>query len=296
MRSSADVVAEKLATIPSVRSETAIFLAMVEGRARVRIGGSEILLPFVGVYPPLVGQVVQVEWRDGTGVVIGPTEPRSSLGVVTAVAAPSVTIDVSGELFTMRYLRSYTPAVGDNVVVMWGEDGGVCLGTTDAPPPPPRPAPLPDAPSDPVDRFDVTVRAENSGRYQSSWWGNDPWASSSNRGIWVYGTRLRDALRGADGFNHLDIFLPLRQEVGACQIGIAQHSAIPGGAPIITDLVDLPLGRRGGWQPLPIGWAGTLALGDRGIGVIAPGGAGYTIWSGTAADPASGQLRIRGIR
>lgn len=293
----ADVIGAALSQIPSVRQETAVFLGMESGRARVRVGGNEIVLPFVGVYPPAAGAAVQVEWRDGRGLVVGPTQPRSSLGVVTAVEPPNVTVEIGGVLFTMRHLRSYSPSVGDNVVVQWGEDGGTCLGTTDAPPPPPPPPPQPvQPPTTTPQPFEVTVRATDSGRFQSSWWGNDPWASSSNRGAWVYGDRIRDAMRGAASYHSLEVFLPMISEVGRCQIGIAHLGGIGGGSPHITDLIELPLGRRNGWVGVPHTWLDQLKDGGRGIGVLAPGGAGWTKWRGTRADAASGQLLIRGTR
>lgn len=292
----AEVVAKQLARIPSVRAETAVFLGMAGTAAKVRIGGNEVVLPFVGTYEPVVGQTVQVEWRDGAGVVIGAIQPRPTRGVVTAVNSPNVTVEIGGMPFFIPTLRSYTPAVGDNVVVMWGELGGVCFGTTDqAPPPPPQAPPPAIAPPPAVVSFDITVRATDSGRYQTSWWSNDPRASNNNRGIWVYGAGIRDALAGWDSIDSIEILLPLRQEVGQAQIGLAHHSSIPGGAPTITDTIDLPRGRRSGWQPLPAGWGGALASGDRGIGVTAVGG-GDTIWAGTRSDPASGQLRFRGTR
>lgn len=285
------VLASQLAQMPSVRSETAVFLGMTGGLARILIGTNAITAPCVGFYPPVQGMTVQVEWRDGRPSVTGPAAPKAPIGTVTAVEPPKATVDVAGELFALEYRLGYSPAVGDVVEINWAT--GVIQGALSSTP---VPEPEPEVPPVVPQPFDVQVRATDSGRYQSSWWGNDPWASSSNRGIWVYGDRIRDAVRGAASFNSLEVFLPLISELGLCQIGIAQHSSIPGGAPTITDLVDLPSGRRSGWQGIPHTWLDQLAQGGRGIGVLAPGGAGYTRWRGTQADPASGALRIRGTR
>ena len=284
-------VARQLAAIPSVRSETCVFVQMSGAYAVVNIGNSTISIPSVGWVPPVSGMTVQVEWRGGSPVMTGPARALSPFGVITAAGTPLSTVLVDGMSYDLYLRDGYVPTLGDAVTVNWqtGIIEGKITGTT-TPDPPPTSGGT-GATLDPSN----PVRATDSGRYQTSWWGNDPWASSSNDGIWVYGSRVRDFLRGANVAT-IEINLPLQSQVGACQIGLHPHSGIPGGAPSITSLVDLPLGSRSGWVRLPDSWGNWLRDNDGGIGVLAPGGAGYTKWTGTRLDGYSGALRFTGTR
>ncbi|MEV4777448.1 hypothetical protein [Microbacterium sp. LWH12-1.2] len=284
--SNAETVARQLAARGSVRSETAIFVRM-EGRfAVVNIGTSTVTIPCVGFYPPAVGMAVRVDWVNGSPAVSGPVTPLSPLGTITGTGSPKATVLVDGVEYMLYYRDGYTPVVGDPVEVNWAT--GVIQGKvtgTDAPVPPGTGG----VGSGP---FQVTVRATNSGRYESSWWGNDPWASAHNDGIWVYGDTVRDAV-GSGTVTGIQIYLPLVQQVGSASIGVHPHWAIPGGPPSISSLIDLPQGSRAGWVWLPVGFGTYVAAGGRGIGVA---DGGYNIWRGTAGDALSGALLISGTR
>lgn len=283
-------VARHLAQIPSVRAETCVFVRMEGAYAVVNVGSSTVTVPVVGWVPPATGMTVQLEWRGGSPVVTGPARALSPFGVITSAGTPQATVAVDGVEY-MLYLRDgYSPTLGDSVTVNWQTgiiEGKITGATTLEPPPesPPVSAPF----------SGLVVRATDSGRFQSSWWGKGPWASSSNKGIWTYGERNRDALRGASNIT-VEIYLPLEQQVGLAQIGLHTYPSIPGGAPTITSLTDLPLGARAGWQRLPAGWGDWLRDNNGGIGVLAPGGAGYTKWTGVDRDGLSGALRFSGVR
>jgi hypothetical protein len=194
--------------------------------------------------------------------------------------------------YTLPVMSSYTPNVGDDVVINWnipaiqGE-----LAAVDEPDEPPSGG------GGGAKPFTVTVRAANSGRYQpgAGWWGRGPWASSSNVGIWTYGNRVRDAVGGGT-VTAIDIYLPLISEVGFASIGVHPHTGIPGGAPSISSLSALARGNRNGWRALPPSFGAYLSSGGRGIGVVAPGGSGFTQWRGVDQDALSGAVRLAGIR
>lgn len=286
--SNAETVARKLAQRGSVKSEPAIFVRMDNGLAVVNIGMSTVTIPCVGFYPPVAGMAVRVEWVNGSPAVSGPVRPLNPMGVISGTGTPKASVTVDGVEYMLFYRTGYTPTVGDTVEINWatGYIQGKVTGTE-----------TPTAPEESgggVKPFTVTVRAANSGRYQSGsgWWGNDPWASASNDGIWVYGNRVKDAV-GSGTVTKIEIYLPLVQQVGVASVGLHPHGSIPGGAPTITSKTDLPQGRRSGWQTLPTSFGTYVAAGNRGI-AVADGG--YNIWRGTAGDSLSGALRISGTR
>ena len=273
-----------------MRAETAVFVRMDGSFAVVNIGPSTVRVPCVGFYPPVPGMVVQVEWRNGSPVVTGPANPLNPVGTITSPGTPRATVTVDGETYLLYVRAGYTPSLGDKVTINWtsGIIEGAVTGT-DAPAPPPESPPVAQPFSD------LVVRAADSGRFQSSWWGKAPWASNNNRGIWTYGSRVVDALRGAS-VTRAEVFLPLTEQLGNCVIGLHPHGGIPGGAPSISELTNLPIGRRSGWYQLPDGWGAWLRDNVGGIGVAAPGG-GLNKWRGVDTDPAwSGALRFAGSR
>lgn len=287
----ADDVARRFAEGGSSRSETGTFVRMSGRFAVVNIGTSTVTIPCVGFYPPVTGMAVRVDWVSGSPAVTGPVRPLSPLGKITATGSPRATVTVDGTAYLLYFRAGYTPALNDDVEINWAT--GIIQGPVTG-------VNTPEAPGEAGGGsapFTVTVRAANSGRYQSGsgWWGRAPWASSSNDGIWVYGNRVRDAV-GTGVVSRVDIYLPLIGEVGLASIGLHAHPSIPGGAPSIGSLSAMALGQRSGWRTLPGSFGAYLAAGGRGVGVLAPGGGGYTRWRGVDEDSLSGALRITGTR
>lgn len=287
----AELVALQLATQTSTQTQTGVFVRMDGRFAVVNIGTSTLTMPCVGVYPPRAGVSVRVDWVNGSPAVTGLVTPQSPFGTISATGSPRATVLVGTESFSLYVLQPYSPAIGDSVAVDW--DRNLILGKVSG-------IDTPEVPGESggvSTPFSVTVRAANSGRYQSGsgWWGNDPWASSSNDGIWTYLNRVKDAV-GSGTVATVDIYLPLIGEVGVASIGNHAHSSLPGGSPSLGSLTAMPLGQRSGWRRLPSSFGSYLAAGGRGIGVTAPGGGGYTRWRGTASDSLSGALRITGTR
>ncbi|WP_315106396.1 hypothetical protein [uncultured Microbacterium sp.] len=284
----AEVVARAVAARGGSRSETAVFVRMDGRLAVVNIGESTVPVPCVGFNPPVPGMPVRVDWVNGSPAVMGPASPLNPLGVITGTGTPKATVTVDGVEYMLFLSAGYTPTVGDQVEINWWS--GIIQGKitgADTPEPPPES-------SGGATAFSVTVRAADSGRYQSGsgWWGRAPWASASNDGIWVYGNRVRDAV-GSGDVTRVEIYLPLQQQVGVASIGVHPHASIPGGGPVITSKTDLPIGRRSGWQTLPASFGPYLAAGGRGIGVA---DGGYNIWRGVDSDSMSGALRLSGTR
>lgn len=288
----AEAVQRQLAQVTSARSEAAVFVRMDGRLAVVNIGTSTVTIPCVGFYPPLPGMPVRVDWVNGAPAVTGPVKPLNPIGRITATGTPRATVLVDGVSYTLPVMSSYSPTVGDDVVINWNIPAiQGKLAAVDAPANPDENG------GGRAEPFSVTVRAADSGRFQagSGWWGKGPWASSSNVGIWTYGNRVRDAVAGAT-ITTVDVYLPLISEVGFAAIGVHPHGSLPGGGPSISSLVDLPLGQRSGWRRVPVEFGWYVADGNRGVGVVAPGGGGYTRWRGVDEDGLSGALRISGTR
>lgn len=282
----------QVARIPSVRSHTATFVGMDDGFALVNTGDTQIRIPCVGYYPPRVGATVQVEWRDGKPAVIGPAVTRNPLGTITGTGSPKAQVTVDGVAYLLPYEAWYTPVVGNTVSVDWQRE--VIVGALSVAPPTPV---APSTPGVGKKPFDITVRAQNSGKFDFrpgyGWWGSDPWASNNNNGIWTYGNAIKDALGASAAVTSISIFLPLLEQAGSCSIGVHAHPNIPGGAPSITSTA--PLNPRGGWVALDVSVAVYLAAGGRGIGVTSPSG-GINRWKSVFDDSYSGAVRLIGTR
>lgn len=276
----------QLASIPSIRSMTGVFVRMDGPLAVVNVAESTITIPCVGFYPPAAGMTVQVEWRDGKPAVTGPARPLNPIGLITATGSPRATVTVDGVPYLLYYRSGYTPSVGHTVEINWAT--GIIQGQVTGVDTPTAPDTKPPSGSS---FSNLKVRARDSGRYQGSWWGNDPWASNSNDGIWVYGNRIRDAIKGAT-ISRVEIYLPLISRLGNCEIGTHAYGAIPGGAPSLSNETDLD--DRSGWVRLPTSWGSYLAAGGRGIGVTTD--VGLNKWRGTDLDADSGALRFTGTR
>lgn len=287
-----DRLRDQVARIPSVRSHTATFVRMEDGMAVVNTGETQIRVACIGYYPPRVGVSVQVEWRAGRATVVGPAVVRNPIGEITGTGSPTAEVTVDGVAYQLPFVDWYTPVVTDVVKVDWISE--VIEGKLSISPVTPD---EPGAPGSGATAFDLTVRAQNSGKWDysySNWWGgSEVWASDNNDGIWVYGNSILDAVGGAPTFTRVEIFLPLYTQAGSCSIGTHAHPAIPGGAPTIGSLT--ALAPRGGWVELPVAFGAYLAAGGRGIGVTSPSG-GFNKWAGVGADSLSGALRLIGTR
>jgi hypothetical protein len=214
--------------IPSVGSQTAQFVRMVDGLAEINIGENTIQVACVGYQPPVTGMTVQVEHRSGRYVVTGPAVSPVQSGTVTAEGTPLLTVVVAGVTYSLPFLSSYTPAVGDEVEVDWSRaKGGLVLGkitTTNNPTEPPtQEGGLPQT-------FEnLLVNAIDSGKYQSSWWGNsDVWATNNNHGAWFYGADIRSALKDKT-ITRAEIYLPLISTTRDALLGVHSSPTKPAG-------------------------------------------------------------------
>lgn len=264
--------------------------------------------------PVIIGAVGK---KDAPGELIvlgrvgqaGPAE-----GSVTAAPSGSDTITVTANsiAYTVTFLASYTPVVGDRVRMFWQGGSGTVLGKVGVTPTPVILPPATAAPPPPATMGTLPVPAVDSATYSAGYGWNaaykqnayqgdgSPWGGpSSNSGAWFYGdtaTQLAGATITGATFR-----LPARTSGGFSSSGATVHLYLhtsptrPGGdVSRVNGPVDftIPAGYGGGdLVPLPSSWYAGLAAGG---GVSITGGPylGLIGCRGDKSDPASGQLNL----
>lgn len=277
--------------IPSVGSQTAVFVRMVGGLAEINVGDSTIQVACVGYQPPVTGMTVQLENRSGRYFVTGPAVSPVQTGIIVAEGVPLATVDVAGVSYSLPVMSTYAPVVGDEVEIDWGRaKGGLILGKPTAVNAPVEPPTNEGGLQQSYDN--LLVNAIDSGKYQSSWWGNsDVWATNSNHGAWFYGADIRSALTGKT-VTSAEIYLPLISTTRDALIGVHTSATKPGGD--ISGSMFEPLQGYSGWVPFDVAKAEWLRDNTGGICVVLADSAGYNTWRGKGSDPLSGALRFSG--
>ena len=281
-----EIILARLATIPDVASKLGVFVRMSGQLAVVNVGGSTVTIPVSGFYPPIAGMSVQLERRNGSLIVTGPSKQLPALGVMQSAGTPKAVVLAGGKEYTLGMRDTYTPTIGDDVEINWfsGLIQGKVKGVTVVAPPIESLSPVAEAFSD------LRIMAEDSGSYIGRWWTNDVYNGDNNTGGWFYGARVADGLRGAT-ITKIEMYLnPRRAGGNAPQVGTHTSGSKPGGNVTVSGQVALE--PRSGWVELPLSWAAVLKAGG-GIGVTP---SGYTIWRGTGSDAYSGALRFSGTR
>lgn len=285
--STTSLLVDRLSKIPDVASLVGEFVRMEGQRAIVNIGPNTVPIAVSGFYPPAVGMFVQIERRPGGMIVTGPAQQLNPMGSIKAVGSPKSTVTVDGTDYLLGMRDGYAPVVGDDVEINWAT--GIIQGkvtATAAPAPPPAQGAAPTAFSN------MVVQAIGSGNFWSGRWNkDDPWASTSNRGAWFYGSALRDSLRGAN-ISSAEIYMPATALAGSVQMGLHGHPSQPGGAPGGSSFVTLS--GANGWVPLPGGFAEWLR--DNVGGVVVDSSNGLNKWRGRGSDAYSGAMRFSGTR
>lgn len=264
--------------------------------------------------PVIVGEIGK---KDAPGELVvlgrvgqaGPTE-----GSVTAAPAGSDTITVTANTvpYTVTFLASYTPTVGDRVRLLWQGGAGTALGTVGVTPAPVIAKPTTVAPPPPASSGVLPVPAIDSATYSPGYGWNSsyrqnayqgdasPWGGpTQNFGAWFYGD-VASQLNGAT-ITAATFRVPARTSGGYSSSGSTIHLYLhtnptrPGGdVNRVAGPTDFPIpaGYLGGDEvPLPSGWFAGLVAG----GGISIGGGPYTGFvgcRGDKSDPASGQLKF----
>lgn len=287
-RSSDERTAAALAAVPDQESLVGVFVSQSGALAQVNQGDTTVLAKVANQYPYLPGDAVRLERRDGQLTVLGPSLPRTSLGVVAATGTPLITVEHpsgSGVTTQMPHNADYVPTVGDAVLIDW-ESGGVVVCKLTALPGAEVPA---TAPAVQPKRNRQTFTAIDSGSFQDGrWWTNEVWSSDNNIGGWFYGSKIRDTIPDTAVIVSVRLYLPAKQVFGnPSNLGRHSSETRPGGTIAVT--ATAPQSDRSDWVSIPTSLIDHLKANPGGIGVDK---GGYSIWRGTQTDGLSGALDI----
>ena len=277
---------ESLKRVPSISLPVAEFVdAGADGQVLVDFGEGPVPILSAGLFEPLPGESVRVLRSSAGTVLLGPSAPRSSIGQVTATGSPALTVETSSGSIQLPYVETYTPGVGDVVLIDWAS-GGVVVGEVTAAPagsytPPPSPEP---------EEQTVNFRAFDSGSWQSRWWTNDVWVSINNTGCFFYRDIADTIPNGAEILSVEIYLLEFYNEFPSSLARFGLHDlASKSGAPTISSAVSVPAGS--GWRSLPKSFGDQLKTGSaRGVGASING---YHKFRAVSSHPESGKLRIK---
>lgn len=288
MNEAQEKLVRRLKDVPSISLQVAEFVeAGVDGQVLVDFGEGPVPILSAGLFEPLPGESVRVLRSSAGTVLLGPSAPRSSIGQVTATGSPALTVETSSGSTQLPYVESYTPGVGDVVLIDWAS-GGVVVGEVTAAPsgsytPPPDPEPE-------EKEQQVDFRAFDSGSWQSRWWTNDVWVSLNNTGCFFY-RDIADTI--PDDAEILSVQINLLEFYNEFPSSLARFGlhdlSSKSGAPSISGAVSVPAGS--GWRSLPKSFGDQLKTGAaRGVGASING---YHKFRAVSTHPESGKLRIK---
>lgn len=320
---------QRVAAAPESVDTGTVTTAPVSGVCSVNCGGQDesALVPIdITVYQyDLVavlrtgGRLVVVGRLPGSFVAPAPAGPPD-IGTVTTVPVGSqtITVNATGGPYTIPFLASYAPVVGDRVVLMWGSTGGFVLGkfgatATPAPPPPvvpptppaappPTQTPPPAKPKPKPKTGRATFTAQRAGSYRNGKWRTDSnvvaqydWGGyGNNNGAWFYGTTPKAKLSGATVTGCAVRVQRRSGGVWAAQtLHLYRHTSNtrPGGdVSRVAGPTDASIAiGQALWVPLPTAWGQAIVDSGGGLGIT---GSPYIVLAGTDEDPQSGLLRI----
>lgn len=266
------------------------FIEPVEGFAVVDMGDSRFTADFATGYVPVMGETVQILSVGGRHLMF-PAGPKPAIGTVETVTADvRVTLATSAGNLSMPYAGD-APSPGDQVLILWTEDGPVCLGARVSSTPP-APDPIPD-PGGGAVRSAVfhAIDAGSTDRNRSRWWQAQPWASNTTYGAWFYGTQIRDTIPAGAELVSLEFFSAWASRSGAPPRFALHNLAGKTGVPVFGAYTAWTPGD--GWHvpPMAAAWFAALKAGGPSLGVGLNQG-GWNQFSSLAQNSMSGALRI----
>lgn len=264
------------------------------GNVTVNLGGIDRAATSMVAIPLAVGDTVRVLRQGSDTLIVGPavTSTLPTRGTVALVPSNSYTIRVTTSIGAVdaQFPASYTPTVGDTVLLLW--DGttpvAVSQGKTGAPSsqpartPPATPDPPPAAATSGTRTFTATGsgtwragegwRRDNNGNVIQ---GTAPGVTGLNNGAWFYNGKIRSTLAGAT-VQSAKVWLGRVQGGNYGPQGVTIFRVTQARRPAgnvtydasLSLLVNLDVGDRG-WYPLPATMAQALVDSGGSLGVQA---------------------------
>src|SRR5699024_472851 len=208
-----------------------------EGEWLLNVGGAELEAWWPEDYFPDDGYAVIAALVGETWHVVAPLQKAPPpvppiMGRVKTVptGASRITVTVAGVDMELAFLDSYTPVVGHDVALLWqpGFEDALVLGRRGSVPrPKPKPVDPKPKPSNPKPPKKTTGRTTFNASRTSTWditsggWSRyqganvvtGTWSGRTSEGYWFYGTKPRNALKGAR-VKKAEIYLPNRLRMG----------------------------------------------------------------------------------
>lgn len=286
---SSDIINRKLAEVPTITSKVGIFVSRTGNSAKVNVGTSSVTLPFVGLYLPPPGHPVQLSSVNAQVVVTGPARPLPGVGKVTATGSPRATVTAWGVSYVLPYQTSYTPALNDDVAIVWSADGGLITGKVSAVSNVLPPDANSGGGSGAFHPAPFTAIDSGTWRAGSGWWTPTVRANVDD-GAWFYGSKVKDTIPDTATIVSAFIYLPIQQIVvnAPGQLRLHIHPTKPAGAPTFTGSAT-GISAEPGWRQIPNSFIDYLKANDGGIGFD---GGGQWVNYGVSSDQLSGALDI----
>ena len=286
MSAETDVLLKAINERAKVRRVAGNYRGLDGLRAVVDFDGGRVPAHFATAWRPVVNDPVWVDIIDGVAWVVGPTAPHASDGTVVSVGGGLVIVSTDVGDVEATYDAGATLTAGQEVK-LFSSGGyhviGVKSSSPDAPPPDPGGGGA-------GGEVTQTFTAVDSGSFQSGWWTNRVYASSSNEGCWFYGTKIRDTIPAGAVILGVEIFLDVEQVFGGDPIFTTHtHALKPGGSPGLSGGSPVDIAGTG-WYSLSTSFGDWLKSGGGSLGVGCNHG-GYNIFA--AVPGQSGALRIR---
>lgn len=302
MRSAEQRLVDQIAAVPKSSSFVGTFRTMNGVLAVVQAYEGELQIPFVGTVQPSPGDSVQVEMRNGSYAMIGPTRPKPARGSVTAVSAPTPPDEEGGALpddtarvlvlagdveYALPYVTGYEPAVADIVAIQWGFEGGLVTGAVSMIPPVPIVPPVSQG-SQSYHPAPFTATGSNS--FQGGSWNKAGrvWSSDTAKGVWLYGSKIADTIPDSAVIEYVRLYLSPDQIQGdPANLRLHSNTSFSGGP--AWQGSSWPLAPVAGWNQIPNSFVDWLKANPGGLGFDS---GGYSIFRSITADPMSGALDI----
>ena len=297
-----------------------------EGEWLLNVGGAELEAWWPEDYYPSDGDTVIAAMVGETWHVVAPIQRDPApvppiMGRVKTVPTGSsrITVTVGGVDMELAFLNSYTPVVGHDVALLWqpGYEDALVLGRRGSTPrPKPKPVEPKPKPSNPKPPKKTTGRTTFNATRTATWdvsaggWSGyqganvvtGTWSGRTSEGYWFYGTKPRNALKGAT-VKKAEIYLPNRLRMGmynnTASTALQRHTSNsrPSGRPSksgSTTSVSVPkIGTTKGWTTIPNSLAQTIINNGGGIALVGSTYLGFPgAGSGSGRNPRSGALRI----
>lgn len=287
--------AQQIAKMLGGKSKVATYVGAVQSVTAtgftIVINGQGVLTAYPGSeYLPAIGELVRVWFVDGVAFVMGPDTPNPAQGTVVSVASGLVTLNTALGPVVAPYTSTLSPTAGQVMQIVWGNGpfAVAVLSTTPGAPTPPS-----GSGGGAVTHSDkFTALSAGSYRSGSGWWTGQVWDSTTNEGLWFYGSKIADTIPAGASISRVQLFASMQQIQGAAPIlGLHPYPSQPGGAPAsVTSGVSKAIGGNG-WIDLPVAFGNALKSGGGQYGIGTNHG-GYSIFSSLAQDGQSGALLI----